>query len=110
MFCENNWVRRIAGMKRIDTRRMDQLSGEVGVRENLTRKLMRSRLKWAGHLEIMEGERLTKRGDALRVDSRRRKGRPRLRWDDCVKRDLAGVGGEWRMRTRDGEWRRWRRQ
>ena len=22
--------------------------------------------------------------------------------EDCVNRDTAGVGGEWRMRTRDG--------
>ena len=45
--------------------------------------------------------RLTKRADGLRVESRRRRGRPRLRWEDCVKIDLAGVGGEWRMRARD---------
>ena len=30
----------------------------------------------------------------------------RVRREDCVKRDLAGVGGEWRTRASDGEWRR----
>ena len=69
---------------------------EVGVRESLTRKLLRSRLKCAGHMERMVGERLTKRADALGVEARRRRGRPRLRWEDCVKRDLAGVGGVWK--------------
>ena len=34
-----------------------------------------------------------KRMDALRVEGRRRRGRPRLRWVDCVQRDLAGMGG-----------------
>ena len=68
---------------------------------------MRSRLRWAGHVERMEGVRLTKRADALGVEGRRRRGRPRLRWEDCVKRDLVGVGGEWSTRARDrGEWRR----
>ena len=48
-----------------------------------------------------------KRADSLGVQGRRRRGRPRLRWEDCGKRDLVGVGGEWRMRARDrGEWRR----
>ena len=47
----------------------------------------------------------------LGVEGRRRRGRPRLRWEDCVKRDLVGgeleMGGEWRMRTKDrGKWRR----
>ena len=53
---------------------------------------MRSRLKWAGYVERMEGVRLTKRADALGVEGRRR--RLRLRWEDCVKRDLVGVENE----------------
>ena len=48
-----------------------------------------------------------KRADAHGVKGRRRSGRPILRWEDCVKGDLVGVGGEYRMRARDrGEWRR----
>ena len=77
----------------------------VRERERVTRKLVRSRLKWAGHVERMEGVRLTKRTDSLRVEGRR--GRPRLRRENYVKRDLAEVGGEWRMRAKErGEWRR----
>ena len=34
------------------------------------------------------------------MEGRRRRGRPRPRWEDCVKRDLVGM--EWRMRVRDG--------
>ena len=37
--CKNNWVRRIAGVKRIDKRKMEELREEVNVRENITRKL-----------------------------------------------------------------------
>ena len=36
--CENNWVRRMAGVKRIDKRRMEGLREEVGERQSLTRK------------------------------------------------------------------------
>ena len=38
----------------------------------------------------MEGKRLTKRVDVLRVEGRKRRGRPRMRWVESVKRDLAG--------------------
>ena len=50
---------------------------------------------------------LMKRADALRVERRRRKGRQRLRWENSVKIDLAGVGCEWSMRPRDR--RKWGR-
>ena len=45
--------------------------------------------------------------DALRVEGRRRRGRLKLKWEDCIKGDLVGVGRVWRMRARvRGEWRR----
>ena len=54
-------------------------------------------------MERMEEVRMMKRADVLRVEGRRRRGR--LRREDYVKRDLAGVGvenksegwGEWRQ-------------
>ena len=49
---------------------------------------------------------MSKEADALGVEGRRRRGRPRLRWEDCVKRDLVGVEEEWRMRARDRGGRR----
>ena len=69
--CENNWVRRIAGEKRIDKRRKEEMREEVGVKESLTRKQARRRPKWTGHVKRMEGVRLTKRADALGVEGRR---------------------------------------
>ena len=89
--CENNLERRIAGVKRIDKRRNEESREEVGVTES-HRKLVMSRLMWAGHVVRMEGVRLTKRADALRVDGRKRRGRPRMKWEGCVKRDLAEEG------------------
>ena len=61
------------------------------MKESFTRKLVRRLSTWAGHWkEGMERIRLTKRLDALRVEDRRKRGRPILRWEDCVKKDLAG--------------------
>ena len=50
---------------------------------------MRSRLQWAGHVERMADDRLPKRAAELCEQGRRRRGRPSLRWEDCVKRDVT---------------------
>ena len=41
--CENNWVRKIAGVKRADRRRMVELMEETEVQRSLTERLVRSR-------------------------------------------------------------------
>ena len=41
--------------------------------------------------------------------ARRRRGRPMLRWEDCVKREVKKAGEEeyWKKKTRDrGGWKR----
>ena len=55
---------------------------------------MRSRLQCAGHVERMADDRLPKRAAEVREQGRRRRGRPRLRWEDCVKRDVRKAGEE----------------
>ena len=70
---------------------------------------MRSRLQWAGHVEITAADRLPKRAAELREHGRRRRGRTRLRWQGCVKREVMKAGGEedWKKKTRDrGGWKR----
>ena len=96
--CENNWVRKIARVTRADRRRMVE---ETGVQRSLTERLVRSRLQWAGHVERMADDRLPKRAAELREQGRRRRGRSRLRWEDCVKRDVkkAGEEGDWKKKT-----------
>ena len=46
---------------------------------------MRSRSQWAGHVERVADDRLPKRAAELREQGRRRRGRPRLRWEDSDK-------------------------
>ena len=57
----------------------------------------------------MADDRLPKRAAELREQDRRRRGRPVLRWEDCVKRDVKKTGeeGDWKTKTGDrGGWRR----
>ena len=82
---------------------MVELKEETGVQRSLTERLVRSRLQWAGHIERMADDRLPKRAAELREQGRRRRGRPRLRWEDCVNRDVKKSGEEedWKKKTRD---------
>ena len=56
----------------------------------------------------MADDRLTKRPAELREQGRRKRGRPRLRWEDSVKRDVKKTGeeGDWKKKTGDrGGWK-----
>ena len=51
---------------------------------------------------------MAKRTDRLREQGMRKRGRPWLRWEDCVRRGISKVGvvGEWRESAEDrGGWR-----
>ena len=57
----------------------------------------------------MLDDRLPKSAAELREQGRRRRWRLRLRWEDCVKRDVKKAGEEedWKKKTRDrGGWKR----
>ena len=77
-----------------DRRRIVEIREETGVQRSLTERLARSRLQRAGHVERMADDRLPKRAAELREQGRVRRVRPRLRWEDCVKRDAKKTGEE----------------
>ena len=84
---------------------MVQLREERRVQRSLTERLVRSRLQWEGHVERMADDILPKRAAELREQGRRR-GRTRLIWEDCVKRDVRNLTpdkGEKRKREREDE-------
>ena len=88
---------------------MVELVEKTGVHRSLTERLVRSRLRWAGHAERMADDGLPMRAAELREQGRRRRGRQRLRWEDCVKRDARKTGEEedWKKKTKDrGGWKR----
>ena len=80
-----------------------ELREETGVHSSLTGRLARSIIQWAGHVERMADDILPKRAAELCEEGRRRRGRPMLRWEDCVRRDARKAGEEedWMKKTRD---------
>ena len=87
--CKNNW-RRIPGVRRVERRRMKDLREEVGTKACLVGKIpvVKSRIKWARHMVRMKDDKLPKISETKKHDGCRKRGRPQLRWENCVKRDL----------------------
>ena len=55
---------------------------EVGTKACIVGKIVKSRMKWAGHMVRMNDERSPKRSETKKQGFRKR-GRPQLRWEDC---------------------------
>ena len=53
--CENNWIRKIAGVRRVERRRMEDLREEACI----VGKIVESRMKWAGHGRIWRHRRMS---------------------------------------------------
>ena len=56
------------GVKRADKRRLDEVRMEVGVRGCFKKKLVRSRLKWAGHVERRGDGKLAKKANVQKME------------------------------------------
>ena len=106
--CENNWIRRIAGVRRVERRRMKDLREVVGTKACIIGKIGKSRMKWAGHMVRMKDDKLPKIAETKKQEGSRKRGRPQLRWEDCVKRDLRKAEQEetWRENANNKE--RWK--
>ena len=58
---KNNWVRRICKVTQEDRRKMKELREEIGMKKHLKRKVVGSRMRWAGHVQRISEDRLSKR-------------------------------------------------
>ena len=73
---------------------MVELREDTWVQRSLTERLARNILLRAGHVDRMADDRLPKRAAELREQGKRRRGMIRLRWEDCIKRDVRKAAEE----------------
>lgn len=101
---EMKMLRFSLGKTRMDRVRNEEIRRTVRV-EEFRGKLRETRLRWLGHVVRREEGYVGKRIRKLVVGSRKQ-GRPKRRWEDCVKEDLKVVGKKEEDAIDRGEWRR----
>ena len=80
---------------------MDELREEIGIQKCLMGRLVKSQLKWAGHVERMKEDRLPRMAYVHQERGKRKRRRPRMRWHDSIERDMrkrswrTWTGGWW---------------
>ena len=77
---------------------MEDQREEVGTKACIVGKIVKSRFKWDGHMVRMKDDRLPKRAETKKQKGSRKRGRPQLTWEDCVKRDLRKAEEEDKLR------------
>lgn len=80
---------------------------EIIMGEDIVRFIKSQRLQWWGHLERMQEYRIPQKMLKARLYSSRKRGRPRLRWIDCIIEDLKSMKVKgWREKIMNREaWR-----
>ncbi len=93
----------------MDWVRNDEVRRRTGVVKELAERTEQRVLRWFGHLERLEEERLLKKITRSDVRGVRPRGRPRMGWLDSVKRALGEKGTsveQGRVLVRDrNQWR-----
>ena len=100
---ENKILRKIFGPKRDEqTGEWRKLHNHYG-NADIIRTLKSRRLRWAGHVARMEDGRRAQKLLVGKPEGKRPRGRPKMRWEDNIIRDLKEVGyeGDWKALSQD---------
>ena len=107
---EMKMLRFAMGVTRKDKIRNDHIRSTVKV-ERLGMKMREGRLRWYGHVIRRDQEYVGRKMMEMELPGKRRRGRPKRRFLDVVKKDMGKVGAKatdvedrkmWRMMIRCG--------
>ena len=106
---EMKCLRSMTGVSLRDRIRNEEVRRRVGIEKDLAARVDMNVLRWYGHVERMDGERMVKRVVNSSAEGRNTRGRQRIGWMDGVKKALNDRGMDLteaseRARNRN-EWR-----
>ena len=78
----------MTGVSRFNRVRNEVVRARTGVRRELAARIDMNVLRWFGHVERMDNERMLKKVINAKVDGKSARGKPRFGWMDRVKRAL----------------------
>jgi len=71
--------------------------------ENVVKWINGQKISWLGHLERMEEDRMPKKIFTQELEGTRRRGRPKKRWKEEIKKISSSAGSEKMERVGDRE-------
>ena len=112
---ERNIIRKIYGAVEENgywRRRTNKEIDDILQKEDIVRFVKAQRIRWIGHVERMNDNRISRRIYTASMTGRRKQGRPRKRWKDEIVEDLRIVKVRgWKEKAKDRtEWRQVVRQ
>jgi hypothetical protein len=84
---EMRMLRWICGHTRMDRVRNDDIRDRLGIAP-IEEKLVQHRLRWFGHVQRRPPEAPVRYGVSRNTNGRKGRGRPKLTWEEAIKRDL----------------------
>ena len=103
---EMKMLRWMSGVTRMDRIRNNYVRGSAKVTQ-ASKKIQEYRLRWFGHLSrrVNEGH-VAREAMEMEMVGTRRRGRPRVRWRDCIRDDMEEKGISEHQALERNTWKR----
>lgn len=106
---EMKYLRRAANVTIMDKIRNDNIRDKLGI-ESVQKYIEKSQLRWWGHLKRLKGDRQVKQIWEAKYIGKKRRGRPRMKWDNEVAKLITHNGLTMKeAETLAGNRKNWRR-
>ncbi|XP_030748221.1 uncharacterized protein LOC115876551 [Sitophilus oryzae] len=102
---EMDFWRRAAGKSILDRVRNERIQNVMGVKHRISEDIKINQLRWYGHVQRMEENRIPKKILNWTPKGKRKRGRPRRSWREGINGDIRTRGIDENLWTDRDQWR-----